>query len=84
VTAPTKEDVELDARRWRALGVCVLALCTTLLDVSIVTVALPSIGRGTGAGPALALVSVAFAIAAWLVAVRSARGLVAARLEPER
>jgi EmrB/QacA subfamily drug resistance transporter len=52
VTAPTKEDVELDPRRWRALGVCVLALFTTLLDVSIVTVALPSIGRGTGAGPA--------------------------------
>jgi MFS family permease len=52
VTAPAPEQVELDPRRWRALGVCVTALFTTLLDVSIVTVALPSIGRNTGAQPA--------------------------------
>jgi EmrB/QacA subfamily drug resistance transporter len=52
VTAPAQEQVELDPRRWRALAVCVTALFTTLLDVSIVTVALPSIGRDTGAGPA--------------------------------
>src|SRR5205823_13434047 len=52
VTAPAREQVELDPRRWRALGVCVTALFTTLLDVSIVTVALPSIGRNTGAQPA--------------------------------
>ena len=43
---------ELDPRRWRALGVCVCALYLTLLDVSIVNVALVSIGRDTGAGPA--------------------------------
>jgi EmrB/QacA subfamily drug resistance transporter len=43
---------ELDPRRWRALGVCVCALYITLLDVSIVNVALFSIGRDTGAGPA--------------------------------
>ena len=42
-------DSELDPRRWLALGVCVSALFITLLDVSIVTVALPSIGRGLGA-----------------------------------
>ncbi len=43
---------KLDPRRWRALAVCVTALFMTLLDVSIVNVALPSIGRSTGAGPA--------------------------------
>jgi EmrB/QacA subfamily drug resistance transporter len=42
---------QLDPRRWIALGVCVSALFMTLLDVSIVTVALPSIGASTGAGP---------------------------------
>jgi EmrB/QacA subfamily drug resistance transporter len=41
-----------DPRRWRALAVCVAALFLTLLDVSIVAVALFSIGRGVGAGPA--------------------------------
>jgi EmrB/QacA subfamily drug resistance transporter len=43
---------ELDPRRWRALAVCVCALFVTLLDVSIVTVALVPIGQDTGAGPA--------------------------------
>jgi EmrB/QacA subfamily drug resistance transporter len=43
---------QLDPRRWPALAVCVSALFITLLDVSIVTVALPSISRGIGAGPA--------------------------------
>ena len=41
-----------DPRRWAALGVCVSALFITLLDVSIVLVALPSIGRDLDAGPA--------------------------------
>jgi EmrB/QacA subfamily drug resistance transporter len=40
---------ELDPRRWPALAVCVSALFITLLDVSIVNVALPSIGRSIGA-----------------------------------
>jgi EmrB/QacA subfamily drug resistance transporter len=48
VTAPE----EPDPRRWVALGVCVSALFITLLDVSIVTVALPSIGHGIGADAA--------------------------------
>jgi EmrB/QacA subfamily drug resistance transporter len=43
---------DLDPRRWRALAVCIVALFMTLLDVSIVTVALPSIAAGTGAGAA--------------------------------
>ena len=40
---------DLDPRRWSALAVCVSALFITLLDVSIVNVALPSIGRSIGA-----------------------------------
>ncbi|HVD28828.1 MAG TPA: MFS transporter, partial [Mycobacteriales bacterium] len=43
---------EPDPRRWRALGACVCALYITLLDVSIVNVALVPIGLDTGAGPA--------------------------------
>lgn len=39
-----------DRRRWNALGVCVTALFMTPLDVSIVNVALPSIGVSAGAG----------------------------------
>lgn len=35
-----------DPRRWRALGVCLVAGFMTLLDVSIVNVALPSIKEG--------------------------------------
>ncbi len=42
----------LDPNRWRALAVCITALSMTLLDVSTVNVALPSIGRSTGAGVA--------------------------------
>ncbi len=38
-----------DPDRWRALGVCLLAGFITLLDVSIVNVALPSIRQGLGA-----------------------------------
>jgi EmrB/QacA subfamily drug resistance transporter len=54
VSAPARQDLDqdLDPRRWRALAVCVTALFATLLDVSIVTVALPSVGRGTGANAA--------------------------------
>ncbi|MGW4645503.1 MFS transporter [Kitasatospora sp. NPDC004289] len=39
-------------RRWKALGVCLLVGFMSLLDVSIVNVALPSIDRGLDAGPA--------------------------------
>jgi EmrB/QacA subfamily drug resistance transporter len=37
--------------RWRALSVCLVALFATLMDVSVTNVALPAIGRATGAGP---------------------------------
>ncbi len=40
----------LDPRRWRALTVAITALFMTLLDLSIVNVALPSIRDGPGAG----------------------------------
>ncbi|HEX4442851.1 MAG TPA: MFS transporter [Galbitalea sp.] len=42
----------LDPRRWRGLFVLLLGQFCALLDVSITNVALPSIGRATGAGPA--------------------------------
>ncbi|WP_414685493.1 MFS transporter [Micromonospora robiginosa] len=40
-----------DRRRWRALGVGLVAAFMTLLDVSIVNVAVPSIDRALHAGP---------------------------------
>jgi EmrB/QacA subfamily drug resistance transporter len=48
----TPSAVELDPRRWRALFVLLLGQFCALLDVSVTNVALPSIGRSTGAGPA--------------------------------
>ncbi|GAA2038406.1 MFS transporter [Terrabacter terrae] len=42
---------EPDPRRWKALWVCLVAGFMTLLDVSIVNVALPSIQKGLGATP---------------------------------
>lgn len=43
---------EPDPRRWKALAVCLVVGFMTLLDVSIVTVALPSIASSLGAGDA--------------------------------
>ncbi|WP_020660082.1 MFS transporter [Amycolatopsis benzoatilytica] len=48
----TTERAEPDPQRWRALWVCLIAGFMTLLDVSIVNVALPSMERGIGATPA--------------------------------
>jgi EmrB/QacA subfamily drug resistance transporter len=48
---PEEADVESDPRRWLALYTCCCALFMTLLDVSVTNVALPSIGRATGAAP---------------------------------
>jgi EmrB/QacA subfamily drug resistance transporter len=42
---------ETDPRRWWAFSACLVTLFMTLLDVSIVNVALPSIGQSTGAQP---------------------------------
>lgn len=40
-----------DPRRWRALGVCLTALAMTLIDATVVNVALPSISAGLHASP---------------------------------
>jgi MFS family permease len=46
-TAPTRDDQPRpDPDRWKALAVCLAAGFMTLLDVSIVNVALPSIEQG--------------------------------------
>src|SRR5690606_6465247 len=49
-SVPTADDP--DPRRWRALSVTLVAGFMTLLDVSIVAVALPSMQRSLGADPA--------------------------------
>lgn len=49
MTASGSQAQELDPRRWKALWVCLIAGFMTLLDVSIVNVALPSMERGIGA-----------------------------------
>ncbi|PYC78248.1 MFS transporter [Streptomyces tateyamensis] len=51
-TTEAARDVQGERRRWRALAVCLLVGFMTLLDVSIVTVALPSIESGLGASEA--------------------------------
>jgi hypothetical protein len=48
---PDVAEVEVDPRRWLALLTCCCALFITLLEVSVTNVALPSIGRATGAAP---------------------------------
>ena len=51
VAADTTDDGQ-DPRRWRALSVTLTAGFMSLLDVSIVAVALPSMREGLGASPA--------------------------------
>ena len=50
--SPFSADYEPDPRRWKALAVCLVVGFMTLLDVSIVNVALPSIESGLGANSA--------------------------------
>ncbi|MEU7302289.1 MFS transporter [Streptomyces sp. NPDC007206] len=50
--SPADDPGSSDPRRWRALAVCLIAGFMTLLDVSIVNVALPSMQRGLDASPA--------------------------------
>lgn len=40
-----------ERERWRAFVVCMVIACLTILDISKVNVALPSIEEGVGAGP---------------------------------
>lgn len=49
-TQRQQSEYEPDPGRWKALAVCLVAGFMTLLDVSIVNVALPSIRHGLGAG----------------------------------
>ncbi|MDF2978547.1 MAG: hypothetical protein K0S40_3275 [Actinomycetospora sp.] len=65
---------EPDPRRWRALAVCLIAGFMTLLDVSIVNVALPAMQRGVGASAAeLSWVVSGYALTFGLVLVSSGR-----------
>ncbi len=65
---------QADQKRWRALAVCLCAGFLTLLDVSIVNVALPSIEEGLGAGPAdLQWILTGYAVAFGLVLVSAGR-----------
>ncbi len=63
-----------DPRRWRVLLVCLVAGFMTLLDVSIVNVALPSIRSGLGTGDsALQWVVSGYALAYGLLLVPAGR-----------
>ncbi len=72
--SPTRAPDGPDPRRWRALVVCLVAGFMTLLDVSIVNVALPSMQRGLGASSAeLSWVVSGYALTFGLVLVASGR-----------
>src|SRR6185295_15936142 len=73
--APAREDdYHPDAARWKALGVCLAAGFMTLLDVSIVNVALPSIEQGLHAQPnELEWIVSGYALALGLLLVPSGR-----------
>lgn len=63
-----------DPNRWKALGVCLMVGFMTLLDVSIVNVALPSIEQGLGATAAdLSWVVSGYALAFGLFLVPAGR-----------
>ncbi len=63
-----------DPRRWRALAVCLVAGFMSLLDVSIVNVALPSIQSGLGTSPSdLQWIVSGYALTFGLVLVPSGR-----------
>lgn len=70
--APTPD--EPDPGRWRTLAVCLAVGFVTLLDVSVVNVALPSIERSLDAGPTqLQLVVAGYTLAFGLVLVPAGR-----------
>ena len=49
MTAPSHDEPPPDPTRWRSLAVCLVASAMTLLDLSIVNVALPSLRESLGA-----------------------------------
>src|SRR4051794_20183056 len=64
----------VDDRRWKALGVCLTAGFMTLLDTSIVNVALPSMQQGLGAAQAdLSWVASGYALTYGLMLVPAGR-----------
>ncbi|WHP18392.1 MFS transporter [Cellulomonas sp. ES6] len=70
--APARQ--EPDPHRWRALGVCLAIGFITMLDVSIVNVALPSIERSLDAGASqLQLIVAGYTLAFGLVLVPAGR-----------
>ena len=72
--SPAAPPDQPDPNRWRALVVCLVAGFMTLLDVSIVNVALPPIQRSLGASAAeLSWVVSGYALAFGLVLVASGR-----------
>lgn len=77
MTQPTSEAEAAytpDPRRWKALWVCLIVGFMTLLDVSIVNVALPSIENGLGADEAdLSWVVSGYALAFGLALVPAGR-----------
>ncbi|WP_265522072.1 MFS transporter [Oerskovia flava] len=63
-----------DPHRWRVLAVCLTVGFVTMLDVSIVNVAMPSIERSLDAGPAqLQLIVAGYTLAFGLVLVPAGR-----------
>ena len=72
--APAPSVPEPDPRRWRALWVCMAIGFITMLDVSIVNVALPSIERGLHAGASqLQLIVAGYTLAFGLALVPAGR-----------
>jgi len=74
-TGPASQQPDLpDPDRWKALSVCLVAGFMTLLDISIVNVALPSIQTGLGAGEnALSWIVSGYALAFGLLLVPAGR-----------
>src|SRR5512132_1384662 len=71
---PRDDDYRPDPERWMALGVCLAAGFMTLLDVSIVNVALPSIEQGLHAQPnELEWIVAGYALSLGLLLVPSGR-----------
>lgn len=71
---PSRPSATPDPDRWRALWVCLAVGFMTMLDVSIVNVALPSIETQLGAGPAqLQLIVAGYTLAFGLVLVPAGR-----------